>query len=60
MEFPYGNENICQVCGKTAVGIEILGCCKQVVCEEHASPFLKKLKPGERLQVEACYYFRYE
>ena len=59
MEFPNGNEIICQICGKPAIGIEILGCCKQVVCEEHASPFLRQLSPGERLNHEACYYARY-
>ncbi|NLV26371.1 MAG: hypothetical protein GXY48_04285 [Methanomicrobiales archaeon] len=59
MNIPPENEKFCQICGKPAIGIEILGCCKQVVCEDHASSFLKNLSPGEHLNAEACYYVRY-
>ena len=41
MEKPFGDETTCQVCGKPAIGMEILGCCKCVVCEEHASIHLE-------------------
>lgn len=59
MGIPPGNEEFCQVCGKPAIGLEILGCCKVVVCEDHASPFLKNLSSGERMESGACYYVRY-
>ena len=54
-----GDETICQVCGKPAIGLEILGCCKAVVCEDHASSFLRNLSFGEKLESGACYYVRY-
>ncbi|EHQ36368.1 hypothetical protein [Methanoplanus limicola] len=53
------NESRCEFCGKDAIGIQILGCCKQVVCEEHAEKILKEMKPGERKEWGACYYVRY-
>jgi hypothetical protein len=53
------DERFCQVCGKSAIGIEILGCCKVVACEEHASQFLRNLSSGERLEAGTCYYVRY-
>lgn len=59
MEKPFGDETTCQVCGKPAIGMEILGCCKCVVCEEHASMHLRNLSPGEKLISDACYYVRY-
>jgi hypothetical protein len=40
MNTSFGDETICQICGKPAIGLEILGCCKAVVCFDHASPTL--------------------
>lgn len=59
MDISPGDETTCQICGKPAIGLEILGCCKAVVCEEHASLFLRNLLPGQRLEAGACYYVRY-
>jgi len=59
MDISPGDETTCQICGKPAIGLEILGCCKAVVCEEHASIFLLNLRTGERLEAGACYYVRY-
>jgi hypothetical protein len=36
----------CDVCGKEAIGLQIMGCCTSVVCEEHAEPMLRELQPG--------------
>ncbi|WP_373838301.1 hypothetical protein [Methanospirillum sp.] len=59
MEKQYGDETTCQVCGNPAIGMEILGCCKMVVCEDHASLYLRNLAPGKKLESGACYYVRY-
>lgn len=56
------NENpsgICQVCTKPAIGMQILGCCAVIVCEDHADPTLLGMQPGERFECGACYYVRY-
>ncbi|KQC03024.1 MAG: hypothetical protein APR53_06210 [Methanoculleus sp. SDB] len=49
----------CQICGKPAIGIQILGCCSQVVCAEHADPVMAGMKPGEKKEWGACYFSRY-
>jgi len=50
---------ICQVCGKIAIGMQILGCCTLIVCEEHADKILKDMLSGETLEFGVCYYVRY-
>jgi hypothetical protein len=50
----------CDVCGKEAIGIQVLGCCASTVCSEHAEKMLKDLNPGEKKPWGACYFERYE
>ena len=50
----------CDFCKKKAIGMQILGCCKQEVCEDHAEQMLLVMKPGERKDWGACYYVRYQ
>jgi len=50
----------CDVCGRDAIGVQILGCCGSTVCEEHADAQLKSLKPGEKKEWGACFFYRYE
>ncbi len=49
----------CDVCGRVAIGIQVMGCCASKVCEDHADPHLKALKPGEKLEWGACFFSRY-
>jgi hypothetical protein len=49
----------CDVCGKRAIGIQILGCCCSTVCEEHAEQQLRELKPGEKKEWGVCYFVRF-
>lgn len=53
------NDEVCSVCGKRAIGCQILGCCGANVCEEHADPVLRALAPGERRHSGACYFVRF-
>ena len=55
-----GEKRTCDVCGKDAIGIQILGCCGSTVCEEHAADMLKDMKPGEKKEWGACFFYRYE
>ena len=57
--FSSDHTTICQVCKKPAIGMQILGCCEVIVCEEHADPTLRGMQPGERFECGACYYVRY-
>ncbi|WOF16793.1 hypothetical protein F1737_08880 [Methanoplanus sp. FWC-SCC4] len=50
----------CDLCEKKAIGMQILGCVQQTVCEEHAEKILIAMKPGESKNCGACYYVRYE
>ena len=50
---------VCDVCGKEAIGMQIMGCCTSVVCEEHAEPMLRGLKPGELKEWGICCYLRF-
>jgi len=50
----------CDICEKEAIGVQCLGCCSVTVCEDHAEGFLKELKPGEKKEWGACYYYRYQ
>ncbi len=50
----------CDVCGKEAIGIQVLGCCASTVCSEHAEQMLRELNPGEKKTWGACYFERYE
>jgi hypothetical protein len=50
----------CDKCGKKAIGIQILGCCSMVVCEEHAEEMMRTMKPGEKKNWGTCYFYRYE
>lgn len=49
----------CDICGKTAIGIQAFGCCAVKVCEDHADSRLKDLKPGEKQEWGACFFYRY-
>jgi len=49
----------CQVCGKPAIGMQILGCCQSVVCSEHAEKILVSMVPGERQEWGSCYFWRF-
>jgi hypothetical protein len=49
----------CSVCGKEAIGMQIMGCCTSVVCEEHADPMLRILKPGELKEWGICCFLRF-
>ncbi|HWQ67107.1 MAG TPA: hypothetical protein VN372_09570 [Methanospirillum sp.] len=50
---------LCQVCGEEAIGMQILGCCPSEVCSGHAEKILAEMKPGERKESGACYFWRY-
>jgi len=54
-----GRKKTCDVCGKEAVGMQILGCCASTVCEEHAEYQLRDMKPGEQKEWGVCYFFRF-
>ncbi|GAB7015929.1 hypothetical protein JCM10550A_12970 [Methanogenium cariaci] len=49
----------CDFCEKKAIGMQILGCVSQNVCEDHAEQMLVEMKPGERKDWGECYYIRY-
>ncbi len=49
----------CDVCGKEAIGMQIMGCCSSILCEEHADVHLKELKPGEKKEWGVCYFYRF-
>jgi hypothetical protein len=49
----------CTVCGKEAIGMQILECCTSLVCEEHADPMLRDLKPGELKEWGVCCFLRF-
>ncbi|HDQ07751.1 MAG TPA: hypothetical protein ENN44_03085 [Methanoculleus sp.] len=51
---------ICEFCGEPAIGVQILGCCKQEVCHRHAEQLLRDMKPGERKEWGVCYFVRYD
>ncbi len=51
---------VCDICGKEAIGIQCLGCCGTTVCGDHALPILRDLKPGEKKDWGACYFYRFE
>lgn len=50
---------VCDVCGKEAIGMQIMGCCTSTVCEEHAEPMLRGLKPGELKEWGICCFLRF-
>lgn len=54
------SNTICQICGKPAIGMQILGCCEVIVCEDHAEQVLADMKPGEKKEYGACYFWRYQ
>ncbi|GAB7015930.1 hypothetical protein [Methanogenium cariaci] len=58
MDAPNDNQR-CDFCEKKAIGMQILGCVSQNVCEDHAEQMLVAMKPGERKDWGACYYVRY-
>ena len=49
----------CDICGKEAIGMQIMGCCSSTLCEEHADAHLKELKPGEKKEWGVCYFYRF-
>jgi hypothetical protein len=49
----------CEVCGREAIGLQSLGCCTAIVCEEHAERALRDARPGETIVGEACVYRRF-
>lgn len=49
----------CDFCAKKAIGMQILGCVTQNVCEDHAEKMLVEMKPGERKGWGECYFVRY-
>ena len=50
----------CDFCAKKAIGMQILGCVTQNVCEDHAEKMLVEMKPGERKDWGECYFIRYD
>lgn len=58
MDTPTHNQR-CDFCVKKAIGMQILGCVPQNVCEDHAEKMLVEMKPGERKNWGICYYVRY-
>jgi hypothetical protein len=50
----------CEICGREAIGLQSLGCCTAIVCEEHAEPALRDARPGETIVGEACVFRRFE
>ena len=40
--------------------MQIMGCCTAFVCEEHAGPMLRELKPGELKEWGICCFQRFE
>jgi hypothetical protein len=54
-----GTGQVCDVCGREAIGFQIMGCCTAVVCEEHAEPMLRGLKPGEIREWGICCFQRF-
>ncbi|RQD80590.1 MAG: hypothetical protein D5R96_08455 [Methanocalculus sp. MSAO_Arc2] len=54
------SDHVCDICGEKAIGCQILGCCGSYVCWEHADKQLKTLKSGEKQELGACYYWRFE
>lgn len=53
------NNQRCDFCEKKAIGMQILGCVTQHVCEDHAEEMLVAMKPGEQKEWGVCYYVRY-
>ena len=53
-------KQICDFCGKEAIGIQSLECCYSTVCEEHAESQLCEMKPGEKKEWGVCYFYRFE
>ncbi|OPY44390.1 MAG: hypothetical protein A4E42_01035 [Methanoregulaceae archaeon PtaU1.Bin222] len=49
----------CDVCGREAIGIQSLGCCASTVCEEHADPQMRSMKPGEKKEWGICFFHRF-
>lgn len=50
---------VCEVCGRPAIGMQSLGCCASTVCTEHAAPALRDARPGEMIVTECCVYHRF-
>ena len=50
----------CDFCGKKAIGVQILGCVKQNVCEDHAEKMLVGMKPGTQKDWGECYFIRHK
>ncbi len=48
MNTPPTTNSRCDFCEKKAIGMQILGCVSQNVCEDHAEQMLVEMKPGER------------
>ena len=48
-----------EYCEKEAIGYQVFGCCSAYVCLDHADPFVRTLKPGEKLTSGECYFERY-
>ncbi len=51
---------VCEFCGEPAIGVQILGCCRQEVCYRHAEQQLRDMKSGEQKEWGICYYVRYD
>ncbi|MDI9632881.1 MAG: hypothetical protein QFX32_02350 [Methanolinea sp.] len=49
----------CDLCGRPAIGLQVMGCCGYRVCEDHADPRLRDLEPGGRLEWGGCYFMRF-
>ncbi|MCK9579134.1 MAG: hypothetical protein M0Q92_01640 [Methanoregula sp.] len=50
----------CEYCEQDAIGIQSLGSCVSLVCQNHADSSLLALKPGEKLAYEYCYLERFD
>ncbi len=56
---PDSERQTCTICGRKAIGFQSLGCCAATVCDEHAEPGLRGMKPGETVIWEAGVYYRF-
>jgi hypothetical protein len=52
-------QEVCSICGRTAIGCQVMGCCATNVCEVHAYPELLSMKPGETKNWGGCYFVRF-
>jgi len=52
-------KQVCEECGKEAIGLQSFGCCTAIVCEEHAHSILRGMKPGQIYSSGECCFQRF-